>query len=306
VGSVIPVAYLFSVLIGVSRAHSEGETLALQTSGISLLQAFGPVAVLSLLVSAMSVYFSMYPVPQGNRKFELMISRFQQEKVMEALRPGVFIGGFHGLTLYAEQVIPAKNEMRRVFLFDDRDESHPLAITAKKAVIISAPYEGILLLRLSDGSVYEDEKKIDNDLLRIDFDVHDINLSHAPLGEAWRDYSPLSFNYDQLRQRMSEINPVANPVGLRTLQVEFHRRISLGLSCFVFGALGFFLSLLSQKGVRGGAILLCTVVGISYYLFLVAANALSVRGWGAPWVLVWAPNILFGALAFWAYRRVSR
>ncbi len=304
VGTVIPVAYLFSVLIGISRAHSEGETTALQVSGVSLVQAFGPVAVLSLIVTLVSVYFSMYPVPHGNRKFELMITRLQQEKVMEALKPGVFINGFHGLTLYAEQVIPAKNEMRRVFLFDDREETHPMAITAKKAVILSNPYEGLLLLRLSDGSVYEDTKSVDEDLLRIDFEVHDINLSHAPLGEAWREYSPLSFNYHQIKKRLIEIE--GDPVGSRSLQVEFHRRVSLGFSCFIFGALGFFLSLLSQKGVRGGAILFCTVAGIFYWLFLVAANAIAVRGWGAPWVVVWIPNLIFAVVAFLAYRRASR
>ncbi len=304
VGSVIPMAFLFSVLLGISRAHSEGETLALQFSGVSLPQAFGPVAVLSFLVSLVSVYFSMYPVPHGNRKFELMVTRLSQEKVMEALRPGVFIGGFHGLTLYAEQVIPAKNEMRRVFLFDDRDEAHPLAITAKKAVILSNPYEGLLLLRLSDGSVYEDIRKATADLLRIDFEVHDINLSHAPLGEPWREYSPLSFNYGQLKNRLKELK--GDPAGQRTLQVEFHRRISLGFSCFIFGALGFFLSLVSQKGVRGGAIILCTVVGICYWLFLVAANAIAARGWGVPWLMVWIPNFLFALLALFAYRKVSR
>lgn len=303
VGTVIPVAFLFSVLIGISRAHSEGETVALQVSGVSLAQAYGPVAVLSLIVTLVSVYFSMYPVPHGNRKFELMITRFQQEKVMESLKPGVFIGGFHGLTLYAEQVIAAKNEMRRVFLFDDRDEAHPMAITAKKAVILSNPYEGLMLLRLSDGSVYEDKKNIDDDLLRIDFEVHDINLNHAPLGEAWREYSPLSFNYDQIKKRLVEIQ--GDPAGSRTLQVEFHRRVSLGFSCFIFGALGFFLSLFSQKGVRGGAILFCTVAGICYWLFLVAANAIAARGWGAPWLVVWMPNLIFGGVALYAYRRVS-
>ncbi len=39
----MPIAYLFAVLLGVSRANSEGEILALQVSGIRIRDVFFPV-----------------------------------------------------------------------------------------------------------------------------------------------------------------------------------------------------------------------------------------------------------------------
>src|SRR5262245_39475223 len=47
----IPIAFLFAVLMGISRANSEGEILALQVNGISLEQIFAPLLIFSLIVA---------------------------------------------------------------------------------------------------------------------------------------------------------------------------------------------------------------------------------------------------------------
>src|SRR5207248_716983 len=103
-------------------------------------------------------YTALYSVPQGNRSFELLFTRLQGEHVVEALKPGVFNGGFHGLTLYAEEIVPLKNEMKRVYIYDEREEAHPLAITAQAGILKSIPEQGMLTLRLSNGSIHEDKK----------------------------------------------------------------------------------------------------------------------------------------------------
>jgi len=296
----IPIAFLFSVLMGISRANSEGEILALQVNGISLVQIFMPVGIFSVAVSFFCLYTSLYSVPQGNRAFELLYTTLASEKVMAALKPGVFVD-FHGLMLFAEEIIPIKSEMKKVFLYDERDESLPLAISAEAGILRSLPSKGLLTLRLSNGSIHIDHKKLQKIQQKIDFDVYDINLALAPHGEGWREYSPQSYNYPQLKTRLVE---TVHDVTLnRLLQVELHRRFSLSFSCMVFAALGFFIGTLSQRGVRGTAIVFCILVGLVYWLAYVAATALAMSGWVIPWVGIWAPNVLFAILAWWCYRR---
>ena len=300
----VPIAFLFSVLMGISRANSEGEVVAMQANGISLGQLFLPLGIFSVFVTAITLYASLYSVPQGNRKFELLIEKLGNERAMAALKPGVFQEGFFGLVLFAEQIIPAKNELNKVFIYDERDEGNPLAITAEAGLLKNIPEKSTLTLRLSQGSIFVDKKKSDGAQEKIDFDLYDINLEMGEHGGAWREYSPPSFNLDQLRTRLKETLP--DPPMHKKLEVELHRRFSLSFACCVFALLGFVIGTRSHRGVRSTAVILCLIVGLIYWLAYVGANALALTGWLAPWLGVWAPNFLFGGLGLWMYRQQAR
>jgi lipopolysaccharide export LptBFGC system permease protein LptF len=97
-----------------------------------------------------------------------------------------------------------------------------------------------------------------------------------------------------------------DPPEHRRLLVELHRRFSLSFSCMVFAALGFFIGTFSQRGVRSTAIVICMSVALVYWLAYVLANALSVSGSIPPWFGIWFPNVFFGAVAYFCYRRKVR
>lgn len=300
----IPVAFLFSVMMSVSRANSEGEILALQVNGISLTQAFLPLFGLSFLVSLLSLYTSLYTVPQGNRNFELLITKLGNERVMSTVKPGVFIEGFYGLVLFAERIEPVQNKMERVFIYDDRDGAHPLVISAKGGLLKREAESQRLTLRLSDGTIHVDRRDESPLIQKINFELYDINLETQETGEVWRAYSPPSYTYPQLKQKLVDTLP--DPPTHRKLLVELHRRFSLSFSCIVFAALGFFIGISSQRGVRSTSILICLGVGLVYWLCYLVANALAAEGTVAPWVGMWAPNFIFLGLAAWFARRYGR
>lgn len=301
----IPIAFLFSVLMGISRVQSEGEVLALQASGISLPQIYAPVFALSVLVTLLCTYWSLYTVPKGNRAFELMITRVSGERVISQMRPGVFQEGFFGLVILAEQITPMKGELRKVFIYDSREENQPLAISAKAGLLRGDPKEeSILTLRLSDGAIYMDQSDPQGPQKKIEFDVYDINLEVGASGGGSRDYSPPSYNFTQLRQRLAEIK--ADTPAYRQLLVEGHRRFSMSFACIVFSALGFAIGLISQRGIRSTAVILCLFLGTVYWLSYVGASSFALTGGTAPWLGVWAPNICFLILSLWLYKRFAK
>jgi lipopolysaccharide export system permease protein len=300
----VPISFLFSVLMGISRANSEGEVVALQATGVSLGQIFLPLGVFSVLVSAVALYSALISVPQGNRRFELLIEKLGNERVMAALKPGVFHQGFFGLVIFTEQIIPVKNELQKVFIYDERDEGNPLAITAQAGLLRSAPDRNILTLRLTQGSIFVDKKKLEGPQQKIDFDVYDINLELGEKGGSWRDYSPPSFDYHQLKTRLRETLP--DPPMHRKLKVELHRRFSLSFACVVFALLGFVIGTRSHRGVRSTAVVLCLAVGLIYWLAYIGANALALSGWLVPWLGVWAPNFLFGGLGLVMFMKQAK
>ncbi len=298
----IPIAFLFAILMGISRANSEGEILALQVNGISLGQIYSPLAFFSLIVTGICLYTALWTVPQGNRSFEVMISKLRNERVMSALKPGVFMEGFYGLVLFAEHIVPVKNEMKRVFLYDEREEKHPLFITAQSGILRNPSEKGVLTLRLTNGTIHMERKQRDGVQQLIDFKVYDINLDvGGEAGEGGLDYSPPSLTYPQLTKRLEET--VHDIPTHRKLLIEFHRRFSLSFSCVVFSALGFAIATLSHRGIRSTAVVLCMAVALVYWLSYIAANALAISGWVSPWLGVWLPNFLFSIVAWFCYRR---
>lgn len=299
----LPVAFLFSVLMGISRATSEGEILALQVSGLSLWQIFFPIFIFSALITGICTYASLYTVPKANRAFELLITRLSSERVVAQLKPGIF-SSFRGLVFFAEQIIPLKSELKRVFIYDERDQEYPLAITAQAGVLRTSPETGNLTLRLSDGAIHVDRKNDLTKLQKINFRVYDINLELEPRADSWRDYSPQSYDFSQLRNRIRET--VQDRPQNWQLLVELHRRFSLSFSCLVFAGLGFFIGVLSHRGVRSTAIILCLMVGLLYWIFYIGANALATSGWVWPWLAIWFPNVLFTGVTYVCYRRCAR
>jgi lipopolysaccharide export system permease protein len=301
----VPIAFLFAVLMGTSRIQSEGEVLALQASGISLKQIYLPYILLATVVTGLCTYWALYTVPRGNRAFELIITKVSGEKVISQMRPGVFQEGFFGLVILAESITPLKNEMRKVFIYDQREENQPVAISAKAGILRSDPQgEHQLTLRLSDGTIYLEQLDPKGPQKKIEFDVYDINLDVGSPGGGWRDYSPPSYNFNQLRQRLREIKP--DTPAYRQLLVETHRRFSLSFACLVFSALGFAIGLISQRGIRSTAVILCLLLATVYWLSYIGANSYALTGGWAPWIGVWAPNVVFAFLSWWLYARFAR
>jgi lipopolysaccharide export system permease protein len=297
----VPVSFLFAVLMGISRANSEGEILALQVNGFRLRQIFFPLGAFSFIVTGFCVYAALYAVPRGNRAFELLIEKLGNEYVMAQLKPGVFLEGFFGLTLFAEHIVPVKNEMKRVFIYDEREENFPLAITAQAGILKNNPEKGAYTLRLTNGTIHVERKLAEGIQQLINFDVYDINLVVVERADNGRDWSPQSYTYPQLKRRLRE--SINNPREHRQVQVEIQGRFSLAFSCVVFATLGFFIGILSQRGIRSTAIILCIGVAVVYWLAYLAANALALSGWVYPWLGIWMPNFLFLGVSYLCYRR---
>ncbi|MBI1862216.1 MAG: LptF/LptG family permease [Deltaproteobacteria bacterium] len=297
----VPVAFLFAVLMGISRANSEGEILALQLAGFSPIRIFAPLGLFSLVVAFVSVWMSLYYVPQANRRFELMVGRIDSERVMAALKPGIFNHGFYGLVLLAEQINSSRSLMRRVFIYDNRENTHPLTITAQDGTLQEFADRGIRTLRLRDGTIHIEKPYAGGVQQKINFRIYDINLEFSPAGELWRDFSAPSYTLSQLRKRLSEAG--GDLMLVRRLEIELHRRYSLALSVLAFAVLGFAIGCRSHKGVRSGAIVLCLLVALVYWLFYLAATALAATGWILPWLGIWLPNFILIGVGVILFRR---
>ena len=160
------------------------------------------------------------------------------------------------------------------------------------------------MLRLTDGAIYVDRKNIEGVQQKISFDVYDINLVLPENVRSWRDYSPPSYPYPQLKERLIETQNDA--IQNRKLLVEYHRRFSLSFACMVFAGLGMFAGIQSQRGVRSTAIIVCMLVGLVYWISYLGANAAALTGYVPPGLAIWAPNFVFAIVSYLFFLRYRR
>jgi lipopolysaccharide export system permease protein len=233
--------------------------------------------------------------------WEGLQSRLGNEKIISSLKPGVFNEGFFGLTMLAEHVIPLKSEMENIFVYDRRDETRPLVITARMGMLKNNLDKGILTLRLSEGAIHTESADDETIQQKINFDVYDINLDVGFSPEGWAHLSPPSYTYPQLMERIHQT--VLDPPEHRIFLVELHRRVSMAFSCTVFAALGFFIGILSHRGMRGQVVVICLLVTLGYWLSYLFLNAYVLAGSLAPWFGIWLPNFMFLGVAYNCYRR---
>jgi lipopolysaccharide export system permease protein len=93
---------------------------------------------------------------------------------------------------------------------------------------------------------------------------------------------------------------------LGTLLVERYNRDAIPVSVFILTIIG---AVLASRKVRGGSglhIAIGVVLSVIYVLFSRFSVVFATKGSFTPLLAAWTPNIVFGILAFYLYRRAPK
>lgn len=82
----------------------------------------------------------------------------------------------------------------------------------------------------------------------------------------------------------------------RSYLVEIHKKFSIPAACLVFVLLGAPLGALVRNSGAAMSVAMSLVCFLAYWMFLIAGEKLADRGFMAPMLAMWAPNLFFGGL----------
>ena len=94
--------------------------------------------------------------------------------------------------------------------------------------------------------------------------------------------------------------------GINSLLVERYNRDAIPVSVIILTIIG--ATLASQK-VRGGSgfhLFVGVVLSVLYILFGRFSLVFATKGNFTPFLASWVPNIIFGTIAYYLYRRAAR
>ncbi len=99
----LPLAILLSSLITFGNLGESSELTAIKAAGISLMQAFRPLIVISVAICITSLYFQNSIGPEANRKIAQMLISMKQKSPELEIPEGIFYDGIPNSNIYVQK-----------------------------------------------------------------------------------------------------------------------------------------------------------------------------------------------------------
>jgi lipopolysaccharide export system permease protein len=98
-----PLAILLSSLITFGNLGESSELTAIKAAGISLMQAFRSLIIISVLMAGVSFYFQNVVGPQANQDFYRLLLGMKQKSPEVQIPEGIFYDGIPGSNIYVQK-----------------------------------------------------------------------------------------------------------------------------------------------------------------------------------------------------------
>ena len=149
----LPLAILLSSLITFGNLGESSELTAIKSAGISLMQTFRPLIVISILITIASFFFQNNIGPQANLKMsQLLISMKQKSPELE-IPEGIFYDGIPNCNLYVQKKNMKTGKLYGIMIYrmsgsyEDQEiilaDSGMLQATAEKKHLVLSLWDGM-------------------------------------------------------------------------------------------------------------------------------------------------------------------
>lgn len=308
----LPIAFLFGVIIAVSRMSSEGEVLAMRASGLGLASLLVPTLALAGVISGVSAYVMIGVEHNAHRELRKIVETLAARGGM--LEPGRF-RSLMGRTMLVQER-DRENNLRGVMISDRTDKDRSFVIFSERGRFSFDEENRMFKLGLQNGTLH-----LDGDPTRpqegqmISFESLDYAFNVAPLISSLEmAVRPRQMSHAELDDVISMARDGDDLAGLHQrdpieYELEMHRRFALPLAPLAFALIAVPLGLGRAVTSRSRGALASLVLAFAYYGLFMQARFVALEGWLAASVALWIPNVVFallaGALALRARHRVT-
>lgn len=152
----LPLAILLSSLITFGNLGESSELTAIKSAGISLMQTFRSLIVMSVLIAVCSFYFQNDIGPHSNMKMTQMLLSMKQKNPELDIPEGIFYDGIPNCNLYVQQKNLETGKLYGIMIYRRTGSFEDQAIIlADSGMIQSTAEKKHLLLTLWSGEWFE-------------------------------------------------------------------------------------------------------------------------------------------------------
>jgi LPS export ABC transporter permease LptF/LPS export ABC transporter permease LptG len=302
----IPIGFLLAILVAFGRLSADMEIVAMKACGVSPLRLLRPVMIFGLGVAALTGYLMIDSVPKTNYAFKSLVFDIVRTQATVGVKERVFNDTFGNFVIYVDEIAADQVALRNVFVSDERKPEEQRFITAREGRLLSDEVNRRVTLRLLDGAIHETNPNALQKYREVRFRLYDISLvlenplvkqGDAPKGDREMSLAELHRASQDSRRLSGNPNPYL---------VEIHKKFAIPTACFVFSVLGVPLGIRAHRGGRWGAFVALLPIVLFYYVGLTLGENLGDTGRIPPWLGMWGPNLVVGAVALYLLRATLR
>jgi LPS export ABC transporter permease LptF len=302
----LPIAFLFGVLLAIGRMAADVEITAMRACGIGLRTFTVPIVVAGLLLSGLTLRFTLEAEPAARRDMRDAIKTILARGGV--IEPGRFRHFGPDRLVYVEE----RNEggrLREILISDRSNPERPFIVFARSGRITLDEEAGELVLELIAGDVHLQVTSKEQRYQRIAFDRFAYGVDVAGLLEKGRLRKPKEMTMAELGAVVERIRR-GDTDDLRETPVEYalqwHRRIAGPLAPTLFGLVGVPIAMRRTRGARSMGMFWCAALAFGYYVLQKFCEMLAVEGGLSPVLASWAPNLCFASLGIVLLVRARR
>jgi LPS export ABC transporter permease LptG/LPS export ABC transporter permease LptF len=296
----VPMAFLLGVLLAFGRLASDSEIVALRASGISPARLLRPVLALAATACLTTFYVVAVALPAANQAYRELVFSLVVSKARTGMAPRVFNDDLiPGIVIYVSDMPAAQGgQWKDVFMYDGRDHRKPSVILARHGRLDVDKERKTVEINLQQGVVHNFDSLKPTGYDWLNFQSRNFPLPFdqfypiLPLAKGDREMS-----LGELQAMTKKLRAERRYKDIGRYQVEFHKKFAIAAACVVFGLLGLGLSLGSKKEARSAAFGLSLAVIFIYYVLIRLGEQAGDTGMLAPWLAMWAANIVLGVIA---------
>jgi lipopolysaccharide export system permease protein len=294
----IPMALLLAILLAFGRLSGDSEVTAMKSCGISLYGMLPPPLIFSLFACVACLGVTVYGIPWGNTSFKKLLIDVAQASAGVVVKEKVFNDAFPGMVIYADSFDQKGQTMGGVVIHDERDPREPATIFAKSGALLSDPRAHSIEFHLKDGSIHRSEEGAGYRM--VDFQEYNLRVALANEGGA--------LTKGESEMTPSELlhpAPATPPKQVLAMRLEFHSRLALPFSCFVFTLLAMPLGIQNRRSGKAAGFSLSIGILLLYYIALSTFKTLGEKAILSPALSCWAHNLIFLALALYLFKKTA-
>ncbi len=302
----IPWGLLTAVLLVFGRLSADNELTALRSNGISIGRICVPLVGIALLCTITSFWLNISVAPAAQEQMRSTVFNLATHNPMALFGSDQVIDQFPGRKIYVGR--KDGNKLENILVFETNEQSMPMKVTHAREGSLEADLPNHRILMHLYNARYSQRDEVDP------YDLHrmrdGISVAEGTLPISLEDLydkekrragrSMLSL--EQLLEQLTDEDPKMRS----SSRTEINKRFSFPVACLVFALVGVPLGITAHRRETSFGFAASLVIGVFYFLFIIAAEALRSNAKLHPELLVWLPNVLFLTLGAWMFLRLSR
>jgi len=290
----VPIAFFFSLQGMLLKLYQSSEMDAFRASGISYVRLLRPVIAAALLIWLLLTMTSLFWMPEGQKSFQGLLLAIQKAKPTPGFDPQRFNHQLEDFTIYVDGEND-KGELQG-FMLEDRRYGSSVVYISEWAEIDKSG--GSLSFTLHHGTRLEGSM---GNLRSLSFERYQVSLNLGKLGllkvPVW--------GTRVFEMNASELWNAAFQAKRVDAIAELNRRLLLPTTVLVLMLFCLPLSFAPKRSGKAGSYIFGTALLLLIYNSQILLQQ-QVHSGHFPWWSMWLGQLLFFALALWAFRRACQ